>query len=194
MARSLILIFLGLALGATLCAQEIGSLPPAGKTRRMSDGTEAWSLVRPPSATATEVLAGGVFSVRYDPAEWTKQGYDENGILSFGTTRTFSEAWILVERNPLDLKDLRGHLLLSVDRLLDRPRLLAEDKRTVNGIEVQALRFGALVDGDYHICYVYLASRKAHTVAILVVVPSDDAFDMEITAMDFLNGLSLVTP
>lgn len=185
---------LSLALGGSLSAQGIGSTPDVAQAHPLPDGTQVWSFGSPYSATASEVLAGGVFRLRYTPAAWTRQGYDANGILSFGSTFTDSEAWVLMEQNHLTPKDLKGHFLLFADRLLARARLVTEDRRFVNGLEVQALQFSGLVDDKPHVGFVYLASQKAHTVTLLVVVPSDDALAMEGIALLFLNGLCLVTP
>ncbi len=194
MVRWCLPLALSLALGGALSAQGIGTAPDAAQTHTLSDGTQAWSFGSPYAATATEPLAGGVFRLRYDPSAWTRQGYDANGILSFGSTLTDSEAWVLMEQNRLTLKDLKGHFLLFADQLLTRARLMAEDRRFVNGIEVQAMQLSGLVDDEPHVGFVYLASQKAHTVSILVVVPSDDALVMEDAALRLLNGLCLVTP
>lgn len=194
MVRWCLPLALSLVLGGSLSAQGIGSTPDVAQAHRLPDGTQVWSFGSPYSATASAVLAGGVFCLRYAPAAWTRQGYDENGILRFDSTLTDSEAWVLMEQNHLAQKDLKGHFLLFADQLLARARLVAEDRRFVNGIEVQALQFSGLVDDKPHIGFVYLASQKAHTVTLLVVVPNDDVLAMEGIALRLLNGLCLVTP
>ena len=150
--------------------------PQAEKAKREMLGEEAQVVQtkpgghnRPANATASVKSAMGPIVLWYDPNTWSVRTSLEKSGAEFVLTHKSGNAAakLIVERMGLTLPAVKRKVMENIKKASSQSQLVAEDRRTVNGVEMMMLHFTAMIN-DVPAAYLgYYWTGKAGTVQVI---------------------------
>lgn len=156
-------------------AQEIHAVTDAGeKVVLLGNGT--WHFLKDPSSSITKFEKSlsakakvgdkkGYFTFFYDTKIWQKET-KLGGASIFSFTNNDANAWlkIIEESIPLSYEEVRNQFLESLKSKSIDAKIISEEKRTVNGVEINYLVFDAETSGIWFRYYNYIYSGEGYYI------------------------------
>lgn len=180
-SRLLSLLFVGL-LTLSACSFDFN----AGDTSTSTDSDTT-------SSNSTSSISGSqvTYSVNYDPDKWLviPAGAGEDIEYDFEHLEGDVYAMIIPERTELSFTAIKEAALDNALAVAPDMEIVYEDRITVNGVEVMALKMvGTIYDIEFYY-YGYYYTGSAGTIQFITYTTSDlfDAYESDLT--ELLDGL-----
>jgi hypothetical protein len=193
-------IFFVLVYQQTIVAQDIQATTDAGeKVVLKKDGT--WHSLKDISSNmpSFEKLStsktrvndpSGHFAFYYDAKKWNKsKKLGEDAMFSFSNKDDNAWLMILEELAPLSYEEVKNALLKDLKKENIEAKIIIEEKRIVNGFEINYLVFDAEIEGIIFRYYNYIYSGDGYYVRETAY--SYQKFQNENTIVTLLNGLKI---
>ena len=161
------------------------------------NGLEVSDQELPVSASIPSVQDGVLFfnagkmSVKYDPMKWKLTPPDQGGRFMFTHSSGSGYAMVIAERLEISMDSLPDVALANAKTADPNARILFQEKRKVQGIEVWFLRFEAELKGIPFVYLGYFYSGKTGTVQMFAFTGKNLLAEFEKDFMEFLDGLSV---
>jgi len=167
-----------------------------------SDGT--WKFVdAKPSAESTGVyqrsesaksvynVKGGKVAVFFDPAKWTQNKSDEPNKVTFEHREGDIYGMLIAERFALPVSKLREIALKNAQTAAPDIKVVREENRTVNGVNVLCMQMDGTIEGISFTYFGYYYAGKSGTIQLLTYT-TQNIFQESLPEMtEFLNGLEV---
>ncbi len=203
--RKLLLLLLLAIFGATAAAAEMTATTAEGKKVTLHDnGT--WSFAkgaqkepagsgkygRSTAATEKIDILRGKAAVFYDPLKWRNLKEPEPG--RFELTHKDGDAYALViaERMQMSLESLRNIAINNAREAAPDIRVVAEEKRLVNGSDILLMQTAGTIQGMRIVYVGYYFTGKQGSVQVITFTGENLLDDFRTDLEEFLNGFQLV--
>jgi hypothetical protein len=145
--------------------------------------------VSPQKDSGLLLLDSVKMKLKYDPAQWKQRPTDEDGRISFALSAGDGYAMIITERIPIPT-DLLPEIVLGNAQSVDpNARIVFQEKRRINGLEVWFVKIEAEVKGIPLIYSDYLFGGNNGTVQVITYTGKYLLGEYERDFVGFLNGL-----
>ena len=206
LSRILAALSLAALLGQPVSSAEIIATTKEGKTVVLYDnGTWKYleeankpapvggqgKYARAASATEKLDLLRGKASVYYDPAKWKNLKESEPGRFELTHKDGDGYAIVIAERMQVPLESLRNIALAHAKEAAPDARLVAEEKREVNGSEVLFMQTAGTIQGMSFVYVGYFYTGKAGSVQIITYTGENLLEEYQKDFEELLNGFQV---
>ena len=179
---------------STAWGQEVRAVTEDGKQVILrADGT--WSFAKPLQQDEAKpqlayVGKRGTFILDLVPGKWRRIQTDPNSDAEVAYALRDGDVFgqIIAERIEIPLQSLKKIVLANMQQAAADAKLVQEEKRTVNGKEVQCLTIDATVDGIPLTYHCYLLSCKEGTFQVMTWTGRNLFGEAKPDMEAFLNG------
>ncbi len=202
------LIGLMLIVGGAQAAGEMEATTTDGQTVILHpDGTWSYQTESPPAAgssdynkppQATKVLKSKkkFYELWYDPDTWSTKGGPDNPEAEFGLVHQTGDAYamIIAERLTMPLDTLKRVALENAQSVAPDAKIVNEEKRTVNGVNVLHMQIEGTIDGIPFTYYGYYWTGKAGALQVITFTGQSLFREYQDDFVNLLNGLIITKP
>jgi hypothetical protein len=151
------------------------------------------SHAKPSSATTLQKTKNGSFGVWFDPGKWklSQKSLNDSVELQFQHTSGDAYALIISERIAMPVTSLKSFVLESATKAAPDAKIIAEEKRIINGHELLCLKFEGTIRQIPFTYYRYYYSGAAGTLQVLTYTGQNLFAEFQKDFTDFLNGVEI---
>jgi len=143
------------------------------------------------SAKSVYNVKGGKISFYFDPKKWKQEKSDEPNKARFEFREGDVYGMMIVERMSIPISTLREIALKNAKEAAPDVKIVNEENRTVNGVNILCLQMDATIEGIKFTYYGYYYSGKSGSIQLLTYT-SQNLFKESLPEMtEFLNGLEV---
>jgi hypothetical protein len=165
------------------------------KLAEFLNGLEISDEALPPqpeqSATGGHLQINPTMALDYDPAKWKSNGTLQDGKYHFAYSAGDAYALVIPERLTVPADSWTTIVLANAHNADPNAKIVSQEKRMVNGVEVLVLRTYAEVAKIPFEYYGYYYSANGNAVQVLTYGGRDLMKDLEPELTKFLNGLKI---
>ena len=170
-------------------------LQPDGTWKYVSEGPPkpvVIAIAKSPSARKFFKPDRGSFGVWYDDTKWRQSTRpDEPGRSSFDLIRGDGYAIVLVEELGIPVSSLRRIALENAKEASPDAKIVFEETRMINGVEVLAMKIEGTIEQIPFRFYGYYYGGKQGTIQLLTYTGQALFSKYEGDFIEFLNGLEI---
>lgn len=152
----------------------------------------AGSYSRPTSATKVVDIQAGSTRLSYDPARWTPEPSTDRTRLTFQHADGDGYALVIRERLQMSLDALKEIALNNAVQAAPDAKIVFEEPRVVNGVQVLCLIIEGTTSGIAFSYYGYYYSGKSGIVQIVTYTGQNLFEEYKPDFENFLNGFEVV--
>lgn len=186
-------LFLALLLNGCSFNFDTNDTADTGETGKTSD-TSNTNFATPVFENMGSVAGAQVdYTINYDSSKWTAKPSDPTADTEYEFENVDGDiyAMVVAEKIEVPMDTLKEVVLQNAQSVAEDAEIVFEESRTVNGVDILAMKISGTVYGMQFMYYGYYYGGSAGTIQFITYTTTNlmDEYEQDLT--DLLNGLAL---